>query len=267
MWLLVGCSSEVEEGELDVGGAQPDAEIDSADVDDTGGETIDTGEDTSDADQSAPDAGDAGSDTTDASGDADSDADDVSPPADPCSEPARQPPPGWTRLSSGDLSCVMTQQGWDRDADCREFEGIWPTNFIDASNLSKHLGIRSDDGRDYMAIRISTQGLDSTHTGGIGVNISAWFKGRRKIMTISPCPGDFDQESNLEESGCYMESFTQNLRWGGVDSGQPCRLEADREYYWNILYTNDDPGTPAVDIQPNPDCVESSQPCGNLYAP
>jgi hypothetical protein len=263
--LFWACSCEPEISAPDAG---PVEDLDTGE--DSGGDsgTLDAG----DGGVTAEDAGDEEQDSSPEPGDVEDvgeggDAEADVGPGDLCENPARQPPPGWTRLATGDLSCEFTQQGWNSSADCTEFEGIWPAPFMEMGQLSRHLGIRSDHGRDYLAIRFSTEGMDDDHTGAFSLNVSTWLRSRRKIITVSPCPGDFDQESNLAETGCYMESLVQHVRLGGIDSNRPCKLESGREYYLNILYTDSPLGTPAEELGPHPDCVDATQACGNLFSP
>lgn len=183
-----------------------------------------------------------------------------------CSEPSRQMPSDWTRLTTGSLSCSYTQGGGQIfDADCRTYAGIWGGSFMDVLGISLRLGLRNNQAKDYMAVAITTEGMSPSTTGTIDVNVTPSLQNSRKLMSISQCPGDFDQDAIMAETGCYRSSNTNNINWGGVNTQRTCKLEANKTYFLNIVYTESDVGTPSADLEPSPACADTSlNPCGNL---
>ncbi len=181
-----------------------------------------------------------------------------------CNSSERQAPPGWTQLTTGALSCSYSLQGSPQPGDdCREIEGVWPLPFMELQGSTRRLGLRSSDGEDYIAMAFTTEGLTASNSGRIGIETFTSLQSARKFVTISECPGDFNHDAIMDETGCSAARFTQNLNWGGNDT---CQLEADKTYYLNILYTQspltDDPST----IEPNPSCVDGDERCGNIFS-
>ena len=78
-----------------------------------------------------------------------------------------------------------------------------------------------------------------------------------KIVTISPCPGDFDRSSVIEKMGtdrCYFkQSFPgESFLFGGPDSPGSfrCKFEPDGQaLYLNIVYSADPAGTEPSALQ------------------
>jgi hypothetical protein len=184
-----------------------------------------------------------------------------------CSEPSRQmPSPTWTRMESSLLSCSYTQGGNQVfSADCTTWEGIWGGSFMDVTGISLRLGVRNNQGHDFMGIRFTTEGLSPNASGQIAFNTTPSLQNSRKLVSISQCPGDFDRDAIMAETGCYRASNTQNLLWGGVNSTRTCKLEANKTYFLNIVYTESAVGTPSSEIEPSPTCLNpAAHPCGNL---
>ncbi len=182
-----------------------------------------------------------------------------------CNTTARLAPAGWTRLSTGTQSCHFTTR-WESNSDCREFNLLWPNSFMNTSDISREIGRRNPDGKDYIAIRFTTEGLSPSATGSFNFNSAANMTNTAKLVSVSQCPGDFNREAIMAETGCYRQSFTQNLNWGGV---QNCQLEADQTYYLNIVHTDSPAGTPTQEITPHPTCIGTSSTarCGSLVTP
>ncbi len=186
---------------------------------------------------------------------------------DPCDSPDRQPPPGWNRLTVDENSCLMGASQTTTDGDCRHWNGIWQSSFIATGGNTRRLGLPGDSGEEYMAIEFTTEGLTPDMSGAISINTDPHLLNRRKLMSISSCPGDFHEESIAEDTGCYRESFTQSLNWGGTATGSNCQLERDETYYLNIIYTDSELGTHPEELEPHPDCIEPEQSCGNVINP
>lgn len=136
---------------------------------------------------------------------------------------------------------------------------------MDVTGISLRLGVRNNRGRDFIAFAVTTEGLSSTATGTLAFNTTPSLQNSRKLVTISQCPGDFNRDAIMAETGCYRASNTQNLEWGGVNSIRNCKLEANKTYYVNFVYTESDIGTPSSEIEPSPTCLNTDlSPCGNL---
>lgn len=127
------------------------------------------------------------------------------------------------------------------------------------------------DNNTYTTMEFDTTGL--TAQSGSWVFETAQFPvgGQGpKLMSLSLCPGDFDQEAIQREMGdfCYVStSGGGSLRWKrpGV-IGARCELQTDQTYYLNILYTTDGEGTPPSELEWN--CSgEDTASCGNFMAP
>lgn len=102
----------------------------------------------------------------------------------------------------------------------------------------------------YVALEFDTTGLTQSNGGWAveGASIPPTSGGNR-IMTISQCPGDFDQDAIESEMGpgCYVKTggFTPSVTWKRAGTvGSQCELDLDRTYYLNIIFTSDPAGTP-----------------------
>lgn len=94
-----------------------------------------------------------------------------------------------------------------------------------------------------------------------------------KLMTISQCPGDFDQTAIENEMGpnCYLHtgsSFLNSVGWklpGGT--GARCELDPGKTYYLNMIYTTDPAGTPPSELQWGCQDSSTTSGCGNNMTP
>ena len=195
-----------------------------------------------------------------------------SPDPDPvqCDDPARQPPPGWTRLTSGNLSCRYDATSGQFVGDCSSWTGIWPFEFPGGNGLPQRLIVNRQSPNEYLAIEFNSSGLGANEIMEIRRNTSTGISSTTSIATISTCPGDFDQESILDETGCYfrLPFLFEDIEIGGSQTTRSCRLESNQTYYLNILHTDAPAGTPANEIESN--CGLGSNPnqwCGNIYNP
>ncbi|MGY6588971.1 MAG: hypothetical protein ACXIUB_11880 [Wenzhouxiangella sp.] len=180
----------------------------------------------------------------------------------------RGPPPGWSRMSTGNNSCVYSS-GFQSSADCRIWNpGIWLADPANSAGITKRLVSNRNNPNSYIAIEFRTDDLSPTdqrriETEGGGNPLAS----ARRVYSISSCPGDFNQEAIEAETGCYgVVGVLSPIFYGGVDSGSTCRLESGRTYYLNIIATNSPLGTPADEIEPHPNCTNSTL-CGAVYAP
>lgn len=95
----------------------------------------------------------------------------------------------------------------------------------------------------------------------------------QQIVSISSCPGDFHQESIMEDTGCYeVGNWLIPFYWRGPDAEKPinqtsdCILQPGRTYYWNFIPTISPPGTAPEDLVVDPVCLGGVR-CGWLYNP
>jgi len=198
-------------------------------------------------------------------------------PIEGCEE--RGPPRGWTRLSNGPLSCnYISGEGFDANSDCRFWQdtsdpedptkpgGIWPSPFLDTGGNTRRLAIGRESPEEYMAIEFNTVGLTPDRRGRITAeSAGSGIVPTRVLATISTCPGDFNRDAILAETGCYQTfSSLTALRWGGAASGESCQLEPDTRYFLNLIPTDSPLGTATNSLESN--CPEGSR-CGSVVSP
>lgn len=192
----------------------------------------------------------------------------VSPGPVQCGDASRQPPSGWSRLSTGNQSCVwIAGVGFKNSADCRLWSGIFDLPFPGGAGNPQRFGIGRQSPNEYLAIQFSTQGFGLSGDveilrEGPGSNVSP----TPLIATISECAGDFDRAAILSETGCYfvLGSSLDRIRIGGLQTTRDCKLAPDKTYYLNIVHSNSPAGTPANQLQSN--CPNNTF-CGWLYNP
>lgn len=188
---------------------------------------------------------------------------------DECS-PERLPPSGWTRIEDG-----CDPQGY---ADgCTEWGpgGIWPVGFPGGSGLTRRLASGLGSIPQYLAIEIRTFDkladgygrIDMDSAGAPIPNVP------QQIMSISSCPGDFNEEAIMADTGCYGRFGTiYSITWQGPEAeptpayASECVLEPNRTYYWNIIPSNSELGTDPEDLEIDPVCLEGGR-CGMIYSP
>lgn len=184
----------------------------------------------------------------------------VVPPS-PTSCEGRDPITGWTRLTTGSLSCLVG----DSTADCRSWNpDLWSNSFLGSSGISKKILTNVSDERQYVAIRFGTDGMSSSASGGFDFERAAGFITKPAVrMTISKCPGDFNTD---QATGCFFSGNLFNASWRGPDAvgSTSCILESDAVYYLNILATPSDDTVGPNNIAPDSRC---NQDCGLLITP
>ncbi len=277
----------------DANGGEPiPDDVESDDPDDTGEQEIDTSNgamDASSTDVEHTESEDANNGGGEDAGDGDAahpdtgESEDTGEPSDPCE--GRTLSSDWLRLTTGPQTCrygdaMSGSYGiWMQDADCRYFEGVYPWPWDEQQSSQRVMGVQPqlNDGYQYIALEFDSAALPPDDSGQLNVNIPQAdpLLSRRKLMTMSTCPGDFNQEAIEAElgPGCYRESFTNNFRWGGTDHTDAigrCGLEPHTTYYLNIIHTNDELGTPIDELEPNEECLEDGcgfrlTPAGNVY--
>jgi hypothetical protein len=103
----------------------------------------------------------------------------------------------------------------------------------------------------------------------------AGANGGFKLWSISKCPGDYNADLIEAEMGpgCVWREFgsiTESFRWGGFDQSivndtTRCALQPNTDYYFNIIWSADQPGTPPEQITPFPIC--QTERCGMNATP
>lgn len=188
---------------------------------------------------------------------------------DECS-PERLPPSGWTRIEAG-----CDPQG---SADgCTEWGpgGIWPVGFPGGSGITRRLASGLGSIPQYLAIEIRTfdklvdgYGRITMESAGAPIPVVP-----QQIMSISSCPGDFNEEAIMADTGCYGRfTVIHPIKWQGPEAeptgayASDCVLEPNRTYYWNIIPSNSEPGTDPEDLEIDPGCLEGER-CGMIYSP
>jgi len=170
---------------------------------------------------------------------------------------SRSLPATWQRLES----CIWNYR-WE--GNCRTFQEIWGEDATFASGgISKDLGVQNS--KNFISIAISTNGMATSETGTVLINDGLLSRNARKLISISTCPGDFNETAIDNETGCYMASTTNNLYWGGTSTSRLCKLQSDQTYFLNIVYTDSALGTPNSEIEPNSLCDDGN--CGTLVSP
>jgi hypothetical protein len=178
----------------------------------------------------------------------------------------RQPPAGWTRQ----VDC--TQFG----VDCTDLGAVFGgSGNLTEINEREQILLNRSVNTEYVALEFNTDGMSPGYTGSFdiespqGVN----YASDRKMVTISSCPGDFNQSAIANAGECFFDGAfgaplvtIGKINFGGTASGRDCSLEADRTYYLNILYTDSLPGTDPDNIQPL-DCGNNADGCGNQWSP
>lgn len=178
-------------------------------------------------------------------------------PVQPTDCPAdRQPPSGWVQ---------QTQCHWDDASDnCAEFGSVWPGDLSEISGLTRRIASNRTVNTEYLSFGFSTVGMSPSRSGRLQFTAPTHpVTNSNKIITISSCPGDFNQTAVMEDTGCYwargiLPLTSTTIRWNGSET---CQLAPDQNYYLNIIYTSDGPGTEPDEITPQTGC--KSDGCGN----
>ncbi|MBB6087891.1 hypothetical protein [Wenzhouxiangella marina] len=124
--------------------------------------------------------------------------------------------------------------------------------------------------------------IPSGHQGSIILEVPQFggAAAATKMWSISRCPGDFNKDLIDGEMGpgCVRRdqfTFVESFRWGGPDfiaASDRCGLEPNTSYYLNLIWTQDQAGTPPAQITQHPMCSEFGL-CGTntgisgLYTP
>ena len=152
---------------------------------------------------------------------------------DECS-PHRRPPTGWTRITTGcnPLDPAMDCTRWGPTA-------MWSLGFPGGDGITRRLASGLGEIPQYLAIEIRTFDQLADAYGRITMDSAGQPIPRvpQQIVTISSCPGDFNEEAILEDTGCYgRPSNIQAMRWRGPDANATgayetsCILQPTRTY-------------------------------------
>jgi hypothetical protein len=199
---------------------------------------------------------------------------DTNPPPPGCEN--RTMPSSWNRMTTGSNSCSYffppEGQSLDTTADCRYFQeitgtdasgnpivtrpGVWPFSWEESTSLARVLGVpNSNNGRHYIAMEFNSGDIPIGTDRQINTNQpqTAGLDAEPFMMSISRCPGDFNEaaiEAEMGE-GCIGNDV---VIWGGPDQQDTffiCGLEENTQYYLNFIFTNSPIGTSPSNIQPN----------------
>lgn len=186
-----------------------------------------------------------------------------------------QLPSTWKQRTYGSNSCIFTDSHTlDTSKDCRFFDGIWPADWPGTSNQRVlNLG-PGNGGREYVAIKFNSGNISADENGQISFNSpqTGGLVMNKLHYAISTCPGDFDKPAVDKEMGlgCYEQKEGRfNLNWGGSDwtgNEYVCGLQANTDYYLNILYSESPSGTVPSDLKPIAECTEGNG-CGHRVTP
>lgn len=184
----------------------------------------------------------------------------------PTSCEGREPISGWTRLTTGNLSC-RESSGLDTTADCRNWSpDLWANPFLGSGGISERILTNVTAKRQYVAIEFDTVGLSRTASGRLNTESpGAVINSEKLLATISQCPGDFNPS---QVTGCYLSPGTfSQFTWRGPDAATSsnCVLQPDTTYYLNLLSTNSPLGTAPSSIEPIDACDNNK--CGVLLTP
>lgn len=190
------------------------------------------------------------------------------PPPDPTDCPSnRQPPANWTRVTT----CLFNDS-----SDCTDLSAIFggSGSLADvATGGTRQLVLNRGSDREYWAMQFNTSGLSATRSRTFQIestqNPAGAYGNGPKAITFSECPGDFNRSAI--PSGCYFDAgflgfiTVGNADVGGSSSTARCKLELDKTYYFNVLYTSSSPGTGPDSLQPD-DCADGNPGCGNQWS-
>lgn len=193
-------------------------------------------------------------------------------------------PSNWNRLTTGSNSCSYRfpvsglpggNSGVYPDHDCRQFNKVFNRDWIGRDTTQRAIGAPgSNGGRHYVAMGfnsgdVPTSGPYSTITFNQPQTSS--LKLGFKQVSISRCPGDFDEPAIKADmgAGCIVHTSAGGVVWGGPHykgESNVCALDPNTDYYLNVIYTNQPIGTPVEDIEPPPQCIGGAG-CGSRFTP
>ena len=181
---------------------------------------------------------------------------------DPAACDSRPPPRDWNRLTN---SCVFVI-GSGFQGDCTSWDAIFGGGFDEVNGRTRRIATNRQDPFHYLALEFRTGDITPTQRGSLtSDSAGGMMDSRRRIYSISTCPGDFHQEAVMEETGCYGQlTSIFHLFWGGEESGRQCQLQPNTTYYLNLISTNSALGTNPRNLVPN--CPNGDN-CGAVYDP
>lgn len=188
-----------------------------------------------------------------------------------CSDANRRAPSDWLRMNTGSQSCHWSSTSWLGNSDCREWSEVFGAPFDpEGTGTTVYLGPRISSGLSYIALRFNSGDVAPTDRGRFIVNTAPGMQSTRKLMTVSRCPGDFNEKAIFDRdtggTGCMISTVLDALQWGGPEDTRTCKLEPNTQYFLNIVYTDDRPDGDLTwsGISPHPTCVDDAR-CGNLF--
>jgi len=190
----------------------------------------------------------------------------------------------WVRKTTGSNSCVWNTRAGavDQTVDCRNFGdaagggpvGVWDLPWP-AQSSTRNLTISGNQGRQFIAMAFNSGNISATHVGRMTQEVPQ-FAGANagfKLWSISKCPGDYNKALIDAEMGpgCVFRERTnliQAFEWGGPSFESDelrCALQPNTDYYFNIIWSADQPGTPPEQIVPFQACQTAR--CGMNATP
>jgi hypothetical protein len=118
----------------------------------------------------------------------------------------------------------------------------------------------------YASMRFTVpSNLNSNHTGSWSFEVLAGTNSGNRLVSISKCQGDFNP-ANLEPGCIRPLTGGDGFFWRHPGHSQTwrCPVEPGEEYYLNVIYSMDQPGTPMTEIDWF--CTSALR-CGNLMMP
>lgn len=169
--------------------------------------------------------------------------------------------PSLEQASSGQITQAADCLDDNNGEDCTDYTSVFGGTPFPGTQIQQRFRLFTNT---YAAFEFTTPlDLNGTHTGAFTAEVYALVAAGTRLMSISDCPGDFDA-GRLDSRCILSRSGPETLRWQGADDSFRCPLEPDTTYYLNILYSNDQPGTPMNQI--GWDCSDPIA-CGNLITP
>ena len=182
------------------------------------------------------------------------------PPGTQCGT-SRRLPSSWTQRVTG---CASLQGGFPISgaSDCSTYASVFGSSLQNAAGMTRNVGM---GGNQYVAMEINTDNLSATRTGRISVEFAQpAMPSGNYMITISSCPGDFNQTEVMADTGCYFHN-PSNVNWGGSQTSENCKLTPGQTYYLNFIFTSSPVGTSPANLQPVSSCEGTT--CGKQFAP
>jgi hypothetical protein len=159
--------------------------------------------------------------------------------------------------------CWWTNQ----DTNCYSYEAVFGEFPGDSNSITYF-----QPSNTWHAMEIDTTGLTASSGRWVFETPQGYAPSQGpRLITLSECPGDFDQGEIQAEMGdnCYVRaSGATTLSWvNGEPDPFRCTIEPGRTYWLNILYTTDPAGTDPANLSWDCNGDPNADYCGNLMVP